>query len=366
MKTHGKKKNILLLIAIPILTFYVLHASSDIHIIKDPKPNMVEKDFRELTKIGEIKDELSADEFLFYPFCVTMDAQNNLYIYDSMQAKIIKLDDSFKFVKSWGRVGEGPGELSGTGRGRPVYLNIGADGNLYAHDLSVLKVLVFTTDGKFLRQIKTNNIARFDLPLADKQGSLIQQEFRGDRLVIFNERNDSLFTILHPAKKKDYLFAEPKTFGRGPALLRPRPLYYDMGELNMRMTADGKLLVYFNCSSKLYVARDGKKLVEKYLWPAEALKRLKQRPERDKYGYVDLLQGLFTDNDHKDFFYLHFGSYEEKKINCFYKFNLEGELISVLYLDYSKPDNSSRLFFKQNNMFFGKHGEQLYIYKEEK
>jgi hypothetical protein len=328
---------------------------------------MVEKDFRELIKVGEIGDELGTDEFLFNPFSITMDAQNNLFIYDIMQAKILKLNDSFKFVKSWGRVGEGPGEFSGTGLGRGVYLNVGLDGKLYAHDLSILKVLVFTTDGKFLRQLILRKTARFDNPLADIQGSIIQQDFRKDRLVIFNEKNKKLFSILNPKKKKDYLFGEPKiAYGHGPAVMRPRPLQYGMDELSMRMTLDGKLLLHFKCSSKLYVVKDGKKLLEKYLWPREAVKRIKERRKRNEYGYSDLLGGLFTDNDHQDFFYLHFGGYEEKKINCFYKFNLDGELISVLYMDYSKPNNSARLLFKQNNLFFGKHGEQLYIYKEAK
>jgi hypothetical protein len=327
---------------------------------------MVEKDFRELIKIGEIDEELTSDEFLFYPFSVTMDAQDNLYIYDLMQAKIIKLDDSFKFVKSWGRVGEGPGEFSGTGRGRPVFLNVGPDGKLYAHDLSKLKVLVYTTDGKFLRQLKLGRIARFDKPISDKSGSIIRQEFKKDRLIIFNENKSTLFSILKPKKKKEYLFAEPKiAYNKGRAVMRPGPLYYSMDELCMRLIVDGKLLLYFMCSSKLYVVKDGKKLLEKYLWPREAVKRIKERYERNEYGYRCLfggLQGLFTDNDDKTFFYLNFGAYKEKKVNCYYKFNLDGELVSVLYMDYSKPNNSSRLLFKQNNLFIGKHGEQLYIY----
>ncbi|MCU0286534.1 MAG: 6-bladed beta-propeller [Acidobacteria bacterium] len=107
-----------------------------------------------MKKIHEIKNEVGKDEYLFIPYSLTMDKNNNLFIYDKGQAKILVFDSSFKFIKSFGMVGNGPGEFSGSGKAFGIPIQIGSDGNLYAHDHTAKKVLVFKTDGKFSRQIK--------------------------------------------------------------------------------------------------------------------------------------------------------------------------------------------------------------------
>jgi hypothetical protein len=189
---------------------------SHVKVIKDPTPNLSEKNFKLLKKIWEIKDEVGKDHFLFMPYSLAMDKNNNLYIYDRGQAKILVFDASFKFIKAFGSVGAGPGEFLGSGKMYGVRLQIGPDGKLYAHDKSAYKVLVFSTDGKFLRQIKIDPSLGFNFmdPTADKSGKLVFQEFRDDRLVIFNEKGEILFSMLNKEKEKEYLFAENKVFLR--------------------------------------------------------------------------------------------------------------------------------------------------------
>lgn len=76
--------------------------------------------------------------------------------------------------------------------------------------------MLFNTDGKFFRQIKISPSLGFNFmePAIDKFGNLIFQQFRDDRLVIFNEKEETLFSIMNNEKGKEYLFADNKIFLR--------------------------------------------------------------------------------------------------------------------------------------------------------
>ena len=57
--------------------------SSDIKIIKNPKPNMVESNYVQLKKIKTVSADLGRDEFLFNPVSITIDSNCNLFVYDT-------------------------------------------------------------------------------------------------------------------------------------------------------------------------------------------------------------------------------------------------------------------------------------------
>jgi hypothetical protein len=350
-------------------------SESEFNVIKNPKPNLIEKNYVQLKKVGEIRDEVGKDEFLFLPASITMDRENNLYVYDLMQAKILKFDESLKFIKSFGRTGEGPGEFSGTGRGNFVFINIGLDGKLYAHDIRVLKVLVFNPDGRFIRQYRCKHIARFDKPIVDVEGNIILQDFIEDRQVIFNERDTVLFSLPQKEKKKEYLFKSmiPIFFKssahlKGKVVARKLPFFYDLSELKMRMTFGSTLILYFPRSSTLYLVKDKKQIKKMRIWPKEAIEYVKEETDTSMHKdlYRTLFSSIYLDGDQNNIFYLDFGKNKNKGIYCLYKMNLKGELMNVFYVPCTDNTLYNSFLLKQNHLFFAKQGEKITIYKEDK
>jgi hypothetical protein len=340
-------------------------------VISNPKPNLIEKDYKELKKVGEISDEVGEDSYLFYPYSMTMDKYNNLYVYDKMQAKILIFNDSFKYIKSFGSKGQGPGEFFGEGKGCPVFINIGLNGNIYANDLRAFKVSVFNRDGGFIRQFrfKTRVGISFKKPISDVNGNMILQEFRKDRLVVFNEKGITLFSLPHKDRVKEILFKENKPLlnrYNTKSFERLIPFRYDPDELVMKLTLDSKLLLYFSYSSTMVVVNLKTKESNTFrIWPKEAIEYRKKIEMKAKYGYGRLFPRMFLDRDRDDIFYLDFGRRNDKSIQCIYKLNIVGELTGVMYIKVTDPSLYTRFLLKQNKLFIAKQEEKIFIYKEE-
>lgn len=369
-----RHKNVTILFTF-VLLFIINAAASDLplKVIPAPEPNLKEKNFIRLEKVGEIGDEVAKDEFLFSPYSVTMDMENNLFIYDRMQAKILKFDPSFKFVKAFGGVGQGPSEFSGSGKHFGVSINVGQDGRLLAYDHMAYKVSVFNGDGKFIKHIKVppSLALGFREPLVDKDGNLILQEFRKDRLVVFNQKGVTLFSIMNKEQKKEYLFRKPKVYYGGNREFTAsieEPFSYDAPELRMKITSDSMLILYFACSAALYVKDlNGKKETRKFrIWPEEALKLRKEDNDRKDFGYALLFGRIFLDKDQNDIFYLNFGKNKSRGSHCVYRMNLEGKLLAVLYTPIKGSNVYPRFVLKQDNLFFAIEDEKVVIYQEVK
>jgi hypothetical protein len=361
----------IILIILTLICFDFRLYTYEFKVIRDPKPNLFEKNFKELKKVAEICDKIGKGEMLYLPGSIAMDSKNNLYIYDKMQAKILVVDDSFKFVKSFGRVGEGPGEFFGKGKGYPVFINIGLIGNLYANDIRRNKVLVFNREGEFIRQFRfiTSAGVTFLKPTSDDKGNVILQEFRKDRLVVYNEKNVILFSLLHKDKVKEILFKEDKPL---PARYdtksfdRLMPFFYGLDEIIMKLTYDSKLLLFFTYSSTMiFVNLKTKESKTFRIWPKEALEYRKKMVIKFDYGYAYLFSRLFLDKDRDGVFYLHFGRRKDSSMNCIYKMNFKGELLGIMFITVKDPHFYPRFLLKQNNFYFAKEGEKIIIYREE-
>jgi len=101
-----------------------------------------------LRKIGDID---TADEnFAFArPGDIVEDRAGNIYIADAGQYRIQKFDREGKFVASFGRKGQGPGEFSALRS-----LSIDSTGRLHALDDSQRRIQIFRTDGAVMETIK--------------------------------------------------------------------------------------------------------------------------------------------------------------------------------------------------------------------
>ena len=83
------------------------------------------------------------------PTDVAWDAKGNAFISDAYSnARIVKLDSTGRFVKSWGSKGAGPGQFD-----MPNSVAVDDAGNVYVADLGNKRIQVFDNDGNFKNQI---------------------------------------------------------------------------------------------------------------------------------------------------------------------------------------------------------------------
>ncbi len=89
--------------------------------------------------------ELDADDenYMFYmPEDITSDSDGNLYVLDGGNFRIQKFDKDGKYLATFGREGQGPGELK-----NPVSIAIDKEGNMYVADPGNQRIQVLSPDG---------------------------------------------------------------------------------------------------------------------------------------------------------------------------------------------------------------------------
>jgi len=82
---------------------------------------------------------------------VAFDPQGNLYVLDRDAAHIVKFSPTGEFVRTIGRKGDGPGELSG-----PMGLSILPDGRIVVFDIAKQAFEVFDANGDFDESVSRN------------------------------------------------------------------------------------------------------------------------------------------------------------------------------------------------------------------
>ena len=100
-----------------------------------------------LRTIGDIN---TLDENLAFnmPSDIALDEAGNIYILDAGNCRIQKFDSEGKYLDSFGREGQGPGEFNS-----PSSLDIGAQGSLIIADPRGRKIQIFSTEGSLLKTI---------------------------------------------------------------------------------------------------------------------------------------------------------------------------------------------------------------------
>jgi hypothetical protein len=352
------KKRLFLSVLICVLGLSV--SSYSVEVVKNPQPTVTEKELLPLKLHKVISEDLGDDEFLFMAHSIAV-SEKFIFIYDSAQARIYKLDKSYNLVSFFGRKGQGPGEFSATGKYAPVFLNIGQDNHLYAHDFKVRKIMGYTFDGKPTRSV-SHNLIQVTNPVVDKEGRVFFVMNRDGKIVLEDSKKKILGEFNVSMEYQKYLFAAPSNF-----LLKPGPFQKSGAEC--AYTADSKLLILLDSFSTLLVVNENKVSTMLKLWPAEALKeykrQLKDTFKSNKNSYAPMFSRIIPDQDNKDVFYLQLSSpkYMGKKGDTLFAFNINGELLKTYFI----PFNDGRVIFldKRDNLFYAAHRrEEVYIFKE--
>jgi len=97
------------------------------------------------------------------PWGVAVDAQGNVFVADTWNHRVQKLDANGKFLSEWSTAGQGnaePNRLWG-----PRGIAVSADGRVYVTDTGNKRVVVFDANGKFLFGFDTSGDGRLDEPV---------------------------------------------------------------------------------------------------------------------------------------------------------------------------------------------------------
>jgi len=323
-------------------------------LIKDPKPNIVEKSMIPLKKVKTISPDLGGGNFIYFPTSLVIDNNNNIYIYDKFSSKVYKLSPDFKLLSSFGRKGEGPGEIKGSYGN----INIGRDGKLYLNDLNGYKIIVFDTEGKYIKEIKVSRLW-YPKVVVDEEGNFYS--YSTEKGVVDRYDNDFQYVATYLERKEYYyyLFKLPTPEER-------RLLYLSSFWIlpYLDLTPEGQLIVYLKNSSKLFVLNGDKIITERYLFPRKILKLAKERLKRIPKS-LGLFHGLIIDEDSRNEFFLIFSSKKQKSPKIFlYKFETTGKLLTVYYIE--QKESIPSLLYKKNNIFYCSEEGDITLYKEYK
>jgi hypothetical protein len=143
-------KNHLFIFFIFLLTFVAYALAETPTILSLADNRILEKPIRAelVLKIGS--DKPNEDFYKLPAFAVGKNGQ--IYILDSGNSRIQCFSKEGKFLFSFGRRGQGPGELSNNAR----KIKILSDGNIYVIDNPQRRINVYNQEGKFLFSAKTS------------------------------------------------------------------------------------------------------------------------------------------------------------------------------------------------------------------
>lgn len=143
-----------------------------------------------------------------YPRAIAYDAKNDWFYVVDRTARVQRIDADGKFLGGW-RMPEW--EL-----GKPVGLTVGPDGNLWIPDTHYHRVMVYSPDGKLLKQFgeEGEGAGEFFLPTDiafDSSGNIYVAEYGGnDRIQVFDPDFNFIRSFGHYGREADE-FARPQS-----------------------------------------------------------------------------------------------------------------------------------------------------------
>ena len=233
------KREGVLLISLFVFTIFLLL----------PYPSFSEEKVQYLKKVGEIKDGFSSERENFFIKITGLccDDEGNLYVADSGWNKIFKFDSNGKFLMSFGREGQGPGEFMAGKLMNQLRISFGNDKRIYVNDPGNQRISIFSKNGTLIRTVKTPHRA-IDSPVVNSKGDIYLISPSGIKVI---DCYDSNFKLKASILDLDSYFEFP--FGKPPDLpggLVRKPTYLDTLKL---ITKNDELIIVSNYSFKVFV-----------------------------------------------------------------------------------------------------------------
>jgi len=176
-------------------------------VVKNPKVPMYGEDVFNLAEELSIGEAEGREEYMFsYPTSIAVDDEENIYVLDTKESHIKVFDKKGVYQKTIGRRGQGPGELQG-----PLGIQITAENELWVNNLTSSRIVYFSQQGDFSREVHLTGLPRSRLIL-DSNGNFIcsypkwTQPFKVV-LEKYNSEQEMLFSVIEiePNISKEYL-----------------------------------------------------------------------------------------------------------------------------------------------------------------
>lgn len=354
-----------LFIVMLLLLFSSAWARQEVKVIKNPMPNMEEQNYTRLIKYRELKETGDNAEFLAHIESLTVDNDSNVYAFDPIQGKVFKYDSELKLIRTFAGKGQGPGELTPGGRFTIAELQV-RNGIVYLADRMGRKIICFSTEGVFLREIVFRNRQSMELcPVVDQAGNIYLHADIGEQnehvIDCYDENGHYKKGFLQKANLLTALFSEYEQ-KRDPEIIRRLPkdvflpsLYNTSTKSNTLFAINQKnqLLVYSPTSGNFWVFSGAELQISTRLWPRKALHdhKMKCDDALKRGGFYSFFNELIPDLDQDDNFFLDYGLSIEEDKSFLYEFSNQGKLQRVLYVNNPKRRFTS-FKAKKNNRYY--------------
>jgi len=246
-----------------LLFFILLFASISI-------PSGEEEKIAQLQKVGVITEGFSSEERNFFLKITGLccDNKGNLFVADSGFNRIFKFDLNGKYIASFGRSGQGPGEFLGSYRGRNIRISYGNNGKIYVMDPGNRRLSIFSVDGIFLNQFPIHDFL-YDQATVNSVGEIYLLSKSGIKLIDCYDSNLKYKTSLIDIESHlRFPYSEPSSLA---GLRIPN----DHVVLKL-ITKNDDLIVISNFSLRVFVFnKDNEKISEFKIEEEEFVKDIK-------------------------------------------------------------------------------------------
>ena len=140
---------------------------------------------------GEKEEEMISELSSF-----AVDNGGKIYVLDRRESAIKVFDKKGKYLMKIGKQGQGPGEMN-----KPIGIKITKNNELMVEDVLNQRLIFFSLDGKFLRNLSTGKIFALSGVIIDSKGNFIGRQLvpSGDKpsweVKKFDSKLNPLFTI---------------------------------------------------------------------------------------------------------------------------------------------------------------------------
>jgi hypothetical protein len=167
-------------------------------VVTNPEEPMYREDSLHLEEDLTIGQSSEGPDYMFSAIrSIAVDDEGNIFVLDRIENKVLAFDPMGKHLRTFGRKGQGPEELS-----YPVTVAATGKGEIIVED-SRRHLAIFSTEGKHLRNIPTTK-SRVSRIAADESGNILG-------VVIIRDKGDPRYEIQKFDPEMNYLFSLDST-----------------------------------------------------------------------------------------------------------------------------------------------------------
>lgn len=150
-------------------------------VIKNPIEPIYGQDvcfIEEELSIGEAEGR---EEYMFSQLeDVGVDDEENIYILDFKEAHINVFDRNGEYLRTIGRLGQGPGEIQ-----RPLNFDISPQNEIIINDRGARSLHFFSLDGNYIRSLSQATLPIFSRPVVDSDNNIVARYTILDNIMTF-------------------------------------------------------------------------------------------------------------------------------------------------------------------------------------